>query len=63
MDVNQPPRTWTGPAPHPARLYGKRMTIVEAMEAAGTKENYQTVYRRIQRGWKVKEALGLTERA
>jgi hypothetical protein len=44
-------------------LNGKRMTIVEAMEAAGTKENYQTVYRRIQRGWKVKEALGLTERA
>jgi hypothetical protein len=32
-------------------------------DAARTKENYQTVYRRIQRGWKVKEALGLTERA
>jgi hypothetical protein len=50
------------PGPPPGALI-KRMTIVEAMEAAGTKENYQTVYRRIQRGWKVKEALGLTERA
>jgi len=44
-------------------LNGKRMTIVEAMEFAKTKENYQTVYRRIQRGWSVKEALGLVERA
>jgi|SRR5678816_356737 len=43
-------------------LNGKRMTIVEAMEFAKTKENYQTVYRRIQRGWSVKEALGLVER-
>lgn len=43
-------------------LNGKRMTIVEAMEVAKCKENYQTVYRRIQRGWAVKEALGLVER-
>lgn len=43
-------------------LDGRRMTIVEAMEAAGTKENYQTVYRRIERGWKTKEALGLVDR-
>jgi len=44
-------------------LGGKRMTIVEAMVEAKTKENYQTVYRRIQRGWSVKEALGLVDRA
>jgi len=44
-------------------LDGKRMSIVEAMEVAKCKENYQTVYRRIQRGWKTKEALGLTDRA
>jgi hypothetical protein len=44
-------------------LNGKRMTIVDAMEAAGTKDNYQTVYRRIQRGWPVKQALGMEERA
>lgn len=44
-------------------LDGKRMSIVEAMEVSKCKENYQTVYRRIQRGWKVKEALGLVDRA
>lgn len=44
-------------------LNGKRMTIVDAMEEAGTKDNYQTVYRRIQRGWPVKQALGLEDRA
>jgi len=44
-------------------LNGKRMTIVDAMEAAGTTEQYQTVYRRIQRGWPVKQALGMEERA
>ena len=44
-------------------LDGKRMTIVEAMEVAKAKDSYQTVYRRIQRGWPVKEALGLVERA
>lgn len=44
-------------------LNGKRMTIVDAMDVAGTKDNYQTVYRRIQRGWPVKQALGLEERA
>jgi hypothetical protein len=44
-------------------LDGKRMTIVEAMEVAKCKEGYQTVYRRIQRGWSVKEALNLAERA
>ena len=43
-------------------LNGKRMTIVDAMEEAGTKEAYQTVYRRIQRGWSTKEALGLEAR-
>jgi hypothetical protein len=44
-------------------LNGKRMSIVDAMSEARTKENYQTVYRRIQRGWPVKEALGLVDRA
>jgi hypothetical protein len=44
-------------------LNGRRMTIVDAMEEAGTKDNYQTVYRRIQRGWPVKQALGMEERA
>lgn len=43
-------------------LDGKRMTIVEAMEVSKCKEAYQTVYRRIQRGWPVKEALGLVSR-
>lgn len=40
-------------------LNGKRMTIVEAMEEAKCKAQYQTVYRRLQRGWTVKEALDL----
>lgn len=44
-------------------LNGRRMSIVDAMADAKTKENYQTVYRRIQRGWSVKEALGLVDRA
>lgn len=43
-------------------LDGKRYTIVEAMELTKCKEAYQTVYRRIQRGWPVKEALGLVAR-
>lgn len=41
---------------------GKRMTLVEAMNTHKVKENYQTVYRRIQRGWPVKQALGLEDR-
>lgn len=44
-------------------LDGKRMTIVDAMAVAKVKDSYQTVYRRIQRGWPVKQALGLQERA
>jgi hypothetical protein len=40
-------------------LNGKRMSIVDAIDAAKTKTPYQTVYRRIQRGWSVKEALEL----
>ena len=44
-------------------LNGRRMTIVDAMAEAKTKDNYQTVYRRIQRGWPVKQALGLEDRA
>ena len=44
-------------------LDGKRMSIVDAMAQAKAKDSYQTIYRRIQRGWPVKEALGLVERA
>ena len=44
-------------------LDGRRMTIVEAMAQSKAKDSYQTVYRRIQRGWPVKQALGLAERA
>lgn len=44
-------------------LNGRRMTIVDAMVEAKTKDAYQTVYRRIQRGWPVKQALGMEERA
>jgi len=40
-------------------LNGKRMSIVDAIVQAKTKAPYQTVYRRIQRGWTVREALGL----
>lgn len=40
-------------------LNGRRMTIVEAMKEAKTKQQYQTVYRRLQRGWTTKEALDL----
>ncbi len=43
-------------------LDGKRYTIVEAMEMTKCKEAYQTVYRRIQRGWPVKQALGIEKR-
>lgn len=40
-------------------LNGRRMTIAEAMTEAKCKSNYQTVYRRLQRGWTAKEALDL----
>lgn len=42
---------------------GKRMSLVEAMAAYKVKLGYQTIYRRIQRGWPVKEALNLVERS
>jgi hypothetical protein len=41
---------------------GKRMSLVDAMATHKVKDNYQTVYRRIQRGWPVRQALGLEER-
>lgn len=44
-------------------LDGKRMTIVDAIAQSKCKDNYQTVYRRIQRGWTTREALGLVARA
>jgi hypothetical protein len=43
-------------------LNGRRMSIVEAMREAKCKAGYQTVYRRVQRGWPVKQALDLEER-
>ena len=44
-------------------LNGRRMTLVEAIAESRTKTAYQTVYRRIQRGWPVKQALDMEERA
>lgn len=44
-------------------LNGRRLSLVEAMKEAKTKSAYQAVYRRIQRGWPVKEALDINERA
>lgn len=43
-------------------LNGKRMTLAAAMVEAKTKSAYQTTYRRLQRGWPLKQALGLEER-
>lgn len=40
-------------------LNGRRLSLVDAMEEAKTKSGYQAVYRRIQRGWPVKQALDL----
>jgi hypothetical protein len=42
---------------------GRRVSLVQAMGEAKTKTAYQAVYRRLQRGWPVKEALDLVERA
>jgi hypothetical protein len=44
-------------------LNGKRLTLAAAMAEAKTTAHYQTVYRRIQRGWPIKQALDLEERA
>lgn len=43
-------------------LNGRRMSLVEAMKEAKCKAGYQTVYRRVQRGWPVKAALDLEPR-
>jgi len=43
-------------------LNGRRMTLVEAIAESKTKTAYQTVYRRIQRGWPIKQALDMEER-
>lgn len=43
-------------------LNGRRMTLVEAIDESKTKSAYQTVYRRIQRGWPVKQALDIEAR-
>jgi hypothetical protein len=44
-------------------LNGRRVSLVQAMEEAKTKAGYQAVYRRLQRGWPVRQALELAERA
>jgi hypothetical protein len=43
-------------------LDGERMTIVEAMKRTGSKQQYQAIYRRLQRGWDPKEAFDLVGR-
>ena len=40
----------------------RRMTLAAAMVEAKTGSHYQTVYRRLQRGWPLKAALDLEER-
>jgi hypothetical protein len=44
-------------------LNGKRMTLAAAMIEAGTTAHYQTCYRRLERGWPLKQALDLEPRA
>jgi hypothetical protein len=44
-------------------LNGRRMTLAAAMAEAKTAAHYQTVYRRLERGWPLKQALDLEERA
>jgi hypothetical protein len=43
-------------------LNGRRMSLVDAMKEAKCKAGYQTVYRRVQRGWPIKQALDLEAR-
>ena len=43
-------------------LNGKRMSLVDAMKEAKCKAGYQTVYRRVQRGWPIKQALDIEDR-
>ena len=43
-------------------LNGRRMTLAAAITEAKTKAHYQTVYRRIERGWPLKQALDLEDR-
>ena len=43
-------------------LNGRRMSLVQAMAEAKCKAGYQTVYRRVQRGWPIKQALDLEDR-
>jgi hypothetical protein len=38
---------------------GHRMTLVDALKAAGGKVKYLTAYRRLERGWSIEQALGL----
>ena len=44
-------------------LNNRRMTLAAAMVEAKTDAHYQTVYRRIERGWPLKQALDLEDRA
>ena len=43
-------------------LNGRRMSLVDAMAEAKCKAGYQTIYRRVQRGWPVRQALDLDPR-
>jgi|SRR5262245_14399978 len=38
---------------------GKRMPLTDAIKASGSKVKYLTVYRRLERGWSVRQALGI----
>lgn len=38
---------------------GKKMSLVDAIKASGSKVKYLTAYRRLERGWSVEQALGL----
>lgn len=42
------------------RLYGRNMTLVDAVDAYSDIK-YITVYRRIERGWTLKQALGIED--
>lgn len=42
---------------------GKKMTLVDAMKEAKCKSKYLTVYRRIERGWSVEQALDIATAA
>jgi hypothetical protein len=40
-------------------LDGEKMTLVDAIAKAGCKDQYITVWRRLKRGWSVRQAIGM----